>query len=116
MKDYKEIRQRYLSGESIRSIARHMHMSRQTVKRYSMGDSIPGQRKVSARQSDVMTQEVSAFIQSCLEMDLLENLPKQKHTAKRIYDRLVEELQYTGGEFTVRTKVKELKGYIPHSS
>lgn len=115
LKDYKEIRQRYLSGESIRSIARHMHMSRQTVKRYSMGDSIPGQRKVPARQSAVMTQEVSAFIQSCLEMDLLENLPKQKHTAKRIYDRLVEELQYTGGESTVRRKVKELKGYIPQA-
>lgn len=27
LKDYKEIRQRYLSGESIRSIAEHMHMS-----------------------------------------------------------------------------------------
>lgn len=113
LKDYKEIRQRYLSGESIRSIAEHMHMSRQTVKKYSMGDAIPGQRKVPIRQSAVMTQEVSSFIQSCLEMDIMENLPKQKHTAKRIYDRLVEELQYTGGESTVRKKVKELKGYIP---
>lgn len=113
LKDYKEIRQRYLSGESIRSIAKRMHMSRQTVKRYSMGDSIPGQRKTPVRQSSVMTADVSAFIQSCLERDAQENLPKQKHTAKRIYDRLVEELHYAGGESTVRNKVKELKGHIP---
>lgn len=45
-------------------------------------------------------------------MDIMENLPKQKHTAKRIYDRLMEELQYTGSESTVRKKVKELKEYI----
>ncbi|WP_155812532.1 IS21 family transposase [Oribacterium sp. oral taxon 078] len=40
-------------------------------------------------------------------------LKKQKHTAKRIYDRLVEETGFTGGESTIRAKVRELKRLIP---
>lgn len=66
---------------TLSSISGHIHVSRQTVKRYSMGDFIPGQRKVSARQSAVMAQEVPAFIQACLETYLLGNLLQQKHTA-----------------------------------
>jgi len=34
---------------------------------------------------------------------------KQRHTAKRIYDRLVEEKGFTGGESTVRQYVRKLK-------
>ncbi len=45
LKDYKEIRQRYLSEKSIRSIAGHMHMSRQTLKRYSRKDLFPVKEK-----------------------------------------------------------------------
>ncbi|WP_181742228.1 IS21 family transposase [Thermoactinomyces mirandus] len=35
--------------------------------------------------------------------------PKQRHTARRIYQRLVEEYGFTGGESTVRSFVRELK-------
>ncbi|WP_309506191.1 IS21 family transposase [Paenactinomyces guangxiensis] len=35
--------------------------------------------------------------------------PKQRHTAKRIYQRLVEEYGFTGGESTIRRYVRELK-------
>lgn len=40
-------------------------------------------------------------------------MKKQRHTAKRIYDRLVEETGFTGGESTVRAKVHELKQLMP---
>ena len=40
-------------------------------------------------------------------------MKKQQHTAKRIYDRLVVEKEFTGGESTVRRKVKEMKGIQP---
>ena len=40
---------------------------------------------------------------------------KQKHSAKRIYDRLVEKKGFAGGESTVRRKVRELKGTIPQT-
>ena len=36
-------------------------------------------------------------------------LPKQKHTAKRIYDRLVAEKGFKGGESTIRNAVKALR-------
>ena len=42
-----------------------------------------------------------------------EGLKKQRHTAKRIYERLVEETGFTGGESTIRMKVRELKQLIP---
>jgi transposase len=36
--------------------------------------------------------------------------PKQRHTAKRIYDRLTEEYEFTtGGESTVRSCVRRLR-------
>ena len=40
-------------------------------------------------------------------------MKKQRHTAKRIYDRLVEETGFTGGESTIRAKVHELKQLMP---
>jgi len=50
------------------------------------------------------------FIEECLNEDEREGLKKQKHTAKRIYDRLVAEKGFKGGESTVRRKVRELRG------
>jgi hypothetical protein len=41
--------------------------------------------------------------------EIEENLKKQKHTAKRIYERLVSERQFKGAEVTVRMAVKRLK-------
>lgn len=42
---YKDIRQSYLIGESIRSIAKRLELSRQTVKKYCTGSSHPDVRK-----------------------------------------------------------------------
>ena len=49
-----------------------------------------------------------AFVRNCLEEDA-HSPKKQHHTAKRIYDRLVEELGFTGGETTVRRLVSQLR-------
>lgn len=40
---------------------------------------------------------------------------KQRHTAKRIYDRLVVEHGFSGGETTVRRLVKELREKAPEA-
>lgn len=106
---YQEIRQRYLAGESQRKIAREMHISRQVVRKYCKGDTMPGVRKDYSRISPIITDEVVAFVLSCFEEDKKENLKKQRHTAKRIYDRLVKEHGFTGGESTIRNLVNELK-------
>ena len=49
------------------------------------------------------------FIRQCLDEDEREGVRKQKHTAKRIFDRLVDECNFTGGESTVRRTVNQLK-------
>ena len=113
VKDYKQIRQMYLSGISQQQIARELHISRNTVAKYCKGCVVPWERKVPERETSVLTNEVVAFIQACLDEDERENLKKQQHTAKRIYDRLVVEKEFTGGESTVRRKVKEMKGIQP---
>lgn len=108
--DYKQIRQRYLNGESQRSIAKSMGISRNTVKKYCKGENVPWERKTPEREASVLTEDVLAFITSCLEEDEAEGLKKQRHTARRIFDRLVEEKGFEGGESTIRRAVHEIRG------
>lgn len=113
MQDYDEIRRRYNAGESQRHIAKTMGISRNTVKKYCEGNAVPWERKTPERESSVLTEDAVQFIQSCLDEDALEHLKKQNHTARRIYQRLVEETGFTGGESTVRAKVHELREDMP---
>ncbi len=113
MQDYDEIRRRFLAGESQRHIAKAMGISRNTVKKYCEGNAVPWERKTPDRESTILTPDVVEFIQKCLEEGSRQGLKKQKYTAKRIYDRLVEETGFTGGESTVRAKVHELKECKP---
>lgn len=106
---YKEIRKMRLEGMSQRQIAVTLHISRNTVKKYWNGDSVPWERKAYSRKPCVLTEDVVAFVQQCLDEDSQCCCKKQHHTAKRIYDRLVEECEFTGGETTVRRLVKELR-------
>lgn len=109
MEIYKQIRKMRLEGMSQRQIAATLHISRNTVKKYWDGNSVPWERKVYSRQPCILTQEVVAFVKKCLEEDSRSKSKKQHHTAKRIYDRLVAEWGFTGGETTVRRLVKELR-------
>jgi transposase len=86
-----------------------MHISRNTVSKYCAGAAVPWERKSPSRTPSVLTEEVVAFIQECLNEDEAEGVRKQRHTARRIYDRLVAERGFVGGESTVRAKVRELK-------
>ena len=106
---YKDIRQSFINGESQRDIAKRLGIARQTVKKYCEGESHPGVRKPYVRPPDTVTEDVKEFILSCFNGDREHGIKKQKHTAKRIYDRLVEEKGFTGAESTIRKAVKELK-------
>lgn len=109
MDDYRKIRAYYNAGKSIRWIARTLGISRQTVRKYCEGKTIPDVRKEYHRNPTIVTDEIRAFILECLQQDEDEDLPKQQHTAKRIFTRLVEEKGFSGGESTIRKAVNELK-------
>lgn len=118
---YKEIRRLQLEGvTSQRAAARQLGISRNTVKKYWEGNTVPWERKEYSREAAVMTPDVVRFIASCLDEDEREQVRKQKHTARRIYERLVEEQGFTGSESSVRNLVhdmraarKETKAFVP---
>ena len=62
MKDYDEIRKRYLAGESQRKIAKALGISRNAVAKYCEGAAVPWARKTPERVSTVLTEEIIAFI------------------------------------------------------
>lgn len=114
IEDYEIVRSMYAVEKlSIREISRRTGFSRNTVAKYCKGETMPGNRKEYARDPAVITDKISDFIHSCLEEDEKENLEKQKHTAKRIYDRLVEEQGFQGGESTVRRLVRTMRVKTP---
>lgn len=109
----------FVEGWSIRSIAKRLSVSRATVRKALRNAEIPKYTLERPRPSPVM-DPVKDIVLSWLEAD--KNAPsKQRHTAKRIYDRLVEEYSFTGCESTVRRfvakhKKKEKEVFIPLTS
>lgn len=106
---YSQIRILYEEGESQRSIAKRLGIARQTVNKYCQGSTHPEVRKSYNRVHNIITDEIKEFIMSCLKQDMQEKLSKQKHTAKRIFDRLVSEKVFIGSYSTVRDAVKQLR-------
>jgi transposase len=112
---YEKIRHMYtVQGIGKKTIARILGISKNTVKKYCEGESVPWIRKdYTERTRKIVNGDVQQFIQSCLEEDEKENIKKQKHTAKRIYDRLTDEMNFEGGESTIRLEVAKLKDKQP---
>ncbi|MEW6447356.1 MAG: IS21 family transposase [Bacillota bacterium] len=114
MVDIEYIRKKhYVEGWSIRKIARNLGISRQSVRKALASAEMPRYRRTRPRPFPVM-DPYRAIILAWLEADAAAP-PKQRHTAKRIYDRLVEEYGFTGAESTVRRFVRLLKARIPEA-
>ncbi len=109
----------FVEGWSIRRISRQLKYARQTVRKALASSQIPRYNLQIQRPSPVM-DAYEDIITTWLKDD--EHAPpKQRHTAKRIYDRLVEEYGFKGSDSTVRKFVSKLRpriheAYIPLES
>lgn len=110
MDQYQLIRTAHLVyGKGIREIAREYGHSRKTVKKALKGLA-PEYRREKAPARPVMDP-----FQEVIEGWLLEDQSqprKQRHTAHRIYMRLVLEYGFAGAESTVRRYVRERKAKL----
>ncbi len=97
----------FIKRHSIRQIAEELNHSRKTVRKAITDASVPQYRLAAPKPSLVMGPHHET-IQSWLEADKSQPA-KQRHTAHRIYVRLVNEHDFTGAERTVREYVSKLR-------
>ena len=93
-----------VEGVSIREAAREFGLHRDTVRKMLAYSVPPGYRRQSAARRPKL-EPYCGVIDRILEDDL--GLPKkQRHTAKRIFERLREEYGFGGGYTTVKDYVR----------
>lgn len=108
MVDIEFIRKKhFIEGWSIRKLSRQLCISRQVIRK-AIGNADPPHYHLSELRSCPTMGPFREIILKWLEQDQ-HAPPKQRHTAKRIFDRLQQEYQFTGAESTVRHFVAGLR-------
>lgn len=107
MKLYEQIRKAHeREGLSVRELSRRFHVHRRDV-RQALVSPVPPPRKASPKPPSVL-DVWRPTIEGWLEADRVAPR-KQRHTARRVWQRLVEEHGVEVGESTVRRHVAELR-------
>jgi len=102
---------------SIREIARRTGWSRQTVRKHLAGAAEPPVYRAASPRPRPVIDPFVGIVERWMADDL--DAPrKQRHTARRVFDRLVDEYGFTGSENTVRRAVARIRGkridaYVP---
>lgn len=108
---FEKIRNDHRQGVSIRSLADKYHVHRRTV-RQAIASSTPPPRKTAERVSPTLGPW-KATIRRWLEDDINNEVPKkQRHTARRVWTRLINEHGAEVAESTVRAFVAEVKAEL----
>jgi transposase len=107
MELWSEVRRRVLTGElSKREACKAYHLHWETLQKMLQHEEPPGYRKEKPREKPVLGPFV-ALIHEILGADK-KAPPKQRHTAKRILERLREK-GYRGGRTVVQEEVRRWK-------
>jgi transposase len=112
MVDVEFIRKKHLvEGWSVRKLSRQLRLARQTVRKALTSSEPPRYRLSKPRPCPIM-EPYGEVIRTWLVQDA-QAPPKQRHTGKRIYDRLVAEYGFAGAESSVRRVVAHLRPRQP---
>ena len=96
-----DIRSMDADGVPRAEIAKRLRVSHNTVAKYADMEDMSPEPPLPERRRRPALEGHEAWVESVLEADL--GAPrKQRHTAKRIFDRLVDERGYEGSYSTVR--------------
>lgn len=107
LEDWTSIRWLHLrEGKSQRWIAKEFGISRNTVAKYIQNPD-PPKYTTKVDRSQPLRQQLRPLVEEMLAEDTTAPR-KQKHTAKRVFDRLVTEHGYSGSLRTVQYLVTEL--------
>lgn len=96
-------------GKSIHALAREFGFHRTTIRKVLAGVT-PEYRRTQEPMHPVMDEWI-ATIDAWLTADR-DRPKKQRHTARRIFDRLRDELGFTGSDSTVRHFVRERRAAL----
>ena len=103
-----DIRSMDAAGRSRSEIARALHVSRNTVAKYADMEDMSPAAPMPRRRGGPALEGNEEWVAGVLAADL--GAPrKQRHTARRIYDRPVAERGYGGSYSTVQRFVRELR-------
>ena len=106
MELYRKVRHAYFrQGMSKRAIARHFGISRDSVDKMIVYSVPPGYRRtapVKRPKLDGFTEIIDQWLREDVDRPR-----KQRHTAKRVLDRLREEHGFTGGYTIVKAYMRE---------
>ena len=103
---YRKVRLACRDGMSERAAARHFGVSRQSVRKMLQFSMPPGYRRTAPVRRPKLG-EFTGLIEQWLGDDRRHGYPKQRHTAKRIFERLRDEHGFTGGYTIVKDYVRE---------
>lgn len=109
---FDQLRREYEFGAgTVVGVARKFNVHRRTV-RQAIESAAPPERKRPVRQRSKLVESIRTFIDQVLEADL-RSPRKQRHSARRIYVRLGQEVaDCTVAERTVRDYVRERKQHL----
>jgi transposase len=102
---YRKVRLACADGMSARAAARHFNISRGTVEKVLAFSAPPGYRRtvpIKRPKLDGFTEIIDAW----LEADKAVHR-KQRHTAKRLFERLRAEHGFTGGYTIIKDYMRE---------